>query len=139
MNENNDVNFKLITTSTYKSTQWSYLKCPADLNWAIDNSIVQISFEIFIQMFIIWISYLNCYNLDFDLPWFFASKPSSLLVAHSAAWHFTIDTIGTRVAKCHGYGGYIRVKKWEGWGKKYERTCNLSILGSIWVYFSNSY
>ena len=25
-----------------------------------------------------------------------------------------------RVAKCHGYGGYIRVKKLEGWGKKSE-------------------
>ena len=27
-----------------------------------------------------------------------------------------------RVAKCHGYGGYIRVKKLEGWGKKSGRT-----------------
>ena len=26
-----------------------------------------------------------------------------------------------RVAKCHGYGGYIRVKKLEGWGKKFGR------------------
>ena len=26
-----------------------------------------------------------------------------------------------RVAKCHGYGGYIRVKKMEGWGKKSGR------------------
>ena len=26
-----------------------------------------------------------------------------------------------RVAKCHGYGGYIRVKKFEGWGKKFGR------------------
>ena len=25
---------------------------------------------------------------------------------------------GGRVVKCHGYGGYIRVKKLEGWGKK---------------------
>ena len=24
----------------------------------------------------------------------------------------------TRAAKCHGYGGYIRVKKSKGWGKK---------------------
>ena len=27
-----------------------------------------------------------------------------------------VDLFG-RVAKCHGYGGYIRVKKLEGWGK----------------------
>ena len=27
----------------------------------------------------------------------------------------------SRVAKCHGYGGYIRVKKLEGWGKKSGR------------------
>ena len=26
-----------------------------------------------------------------------------------------------RVVKCHGYGGYIRVKKLEGWGKKSGR------------------
>ena len=26
-----------------------------------------------------------------------------------------------RVAKCHGYGGYIRVKILEGWGKKSVR------------------
>ena len=28
---------------------------------------------------------------------------------------------GGRVAKCHGYGEYIRVKKFEGWGKKSGR------------------
>ena len=27
----------------------------------------------------------------------------------------------SRVAKCHGYGGYIRVKKLECWGKKSGR------------------
>ena len=27
-----------------------------------------------------------------------------------------------RVAKCHGYRGYIRVKKLEDWGKKSGRT-----------------
>ena len=27
----------------------------------------------------------------------------------------------TRVAKCHRYGRYIRVKKLEGWGKKSGR------------------
>ena len=27
-----------------------------------------------------------------------------------------------RVAKCHGYCGYIRVKKLAGWGKKSGRT-----------------
>ena len=31
------------------------------------------------------------------------------------------EILGSRVAKCHGYGGYIRVKKWEGWGKKSGR------------------
>ena len=30
--------------------------------------------------------------------------------------------IEIRVAKCHGYGEYICVKKWEGWGKKFGRT-----------------
>ena len=32
------------------------------------------------------------------------------------------DILGIiRVAKCHGYGGYIRVRKLEGWGKKSGR------------------
>ena len=32
----------------------------------------------------------------------------------------------SRVAKCHGYGGYIRVKKLEGWGKKSGGTRSLA-------------
>ena len=36
-----------------------------------------------------------------------------------------------RVAKCHGYGGYIRVKKLEGWGKKSGRKTVLQ----NWVFF----
>ena len=32
----------------------------------------------------------------------------------------------SRVAKCQGYGGYIRVKKLEGWGKKSGRTHSFS-------------
>ena len=34
-----------------------------------------------------------------------------------------------RVAKCHGYDGYIRVKIFRGWGKKSERTHNVTKLG----------
>ena len=36
-----------------------------------------------------------------------------------------------RVAKCHGYGGYIRVKKLEGWGKKFGRMFTLAKSGDI--------
>ena len=36
--------------------------------------------------------------------------------------HFTdFRPTHIRVAKCHGYGGYIRVKKLKGWGKKSGR------------------
>ena len=31
-----------------------------------------------------------------------------------------------RVAKCHGYDGYIRVKNCVGWTKKFGRTCNFA-------------
>ena len=31
---------------------------------------------------------------------------------------------GRRLAKCHGYDGYIRVKIFAGWAKKFGRTCN---------------
>ena len=34
-----------------------------------------------------------------------------------------------RVAKCHGYDGSIRVKISRGWGKKSERTHNMTKLG----------
>ena len=31
-----------------------------------------------------------------------------------------------RVAKCHGYDGYIRVKVFGSWGKKFGRTQNFA-------------
>ena len=31
-----------------------------------------------------------------------------------------------RVAKCHGYDGYIRVKIFAGWGKKSGKRCNMA-------------
>ena len=34
-----------------------------------------------------------------------------------------------RVAKCHEYDGYIRVKIFRGWGKKSERTHNMAKRG----------
>ena len=34
-----------------------------------------------------------------------------------------------RVAKCHGYDGYIRVKIFRGWGKKSKRIHNVTKLG----------
>ena len=33
-----------------------------------------------------------------------------------------------RVAKCHGYDGYIRVKKLASWGKKFGVISGLTIL-----------
>ena len=45
-----------------------------------------------------------------------------------------------RVAKCQGYWGYIRVKMFAGWGKKFERTCNFaksSLFGKIYASFSS--
>jgi hypothetical protein len=45
-----------------------------------------------------------------------------------------------RVAKCQGYWGYIRVKMFAGWGKKFERRCNFeksSLFGKIYASFSS--
>ena len=47
---------------------------------------------------------------------FFDPQYDSLLGDNDITIH-----INSRVAKCHGYGGYIRVKTLEGWGKKSER------------------
>ena len=45
--------------------------------------------------------------------------------------HFVSTEIdgSIRVAKCHEYDGYIRVKVFRGWGKKSERTQNMTKLG----------
>ena len=42
----------------------------------------------------------------------------------------------SRVAKCHGYDGYIRVKIFAGWGKKFGRAyifAKSSLLGKIYT------
>ena len=48
-----------------------------------------------------------------------------------------------RVAKCHGYGGYIRLKKLEGWGKKSGRIYSFSqssiVLGKFEQLILNSF
>ena len=36
---------------------------------------------------------------------------------------------GDRVAKCHGYDEYICVRIFSGWGKKSERTHNMTESG----------
>ena len=41
---------------------------------------------------------------------------------HTDTGKDTHTHVDDRVAKCHGYGGYIRVKKLEGWGKNSGRT-----------------
>ena len=42
-----------------------------------------------------------------------------------------------RVAKCHGYDGYIRVKIFAGWGKKSGRAYNLAKLSQFWEDLNN--
>ena len=42
-------------------------------------------------------------------------------------------------AKCHGFGGLIRVKMFANWGKKFGRTYNFaksSLFGKIYASFS---
>ena len=38
----------------------------------------------------------------------------------------------SRVAKCHRHGGYIRVKKMEGWGKKFGRRQSFDKSSIVW-------
>ena len=42
-----------------------------------------------------------------------------------------------RVAKCHGYDGYIRVKIFRGWAKKSERKRNLANSSLFWEDLNN--
>ena len=48
--------------------------------------------------------------------------PSESLMDH-------LYQVTIRVAKSHGYDGYIRVKIFRGWGKKSEKTHNMTKLG----------
>ena len=45
----------------------------------------------------------------------------------------------SRLAKCHGYDGYIRVKIFAGWGTKSVRTRNLAKLSLFWEDLHNLY
>ena len=44
----------------------------------------------------------------------------------------TFTCMSTRVAKCHEYDKYIRVKIFAGWGKKSGRRCNLAKFSLFW-------
>ena len=48
-------------------------------------------------------------------------KLEALLMDCFKEMWMTLAHISNRVAKCHGYGGYIRVKRLEGWGKESGR------------------
>ena len=51
-----------------------------------------------------------------------------------------MNEIGNRVAKCHGYDGYIRVKILAGWGKSLgEQTIwqNQAFFGVQQLFFTN--
>ena len=60
----------------------------------------------------------------------FMRRLSSLsMVSHFISFLFLMSLmtfIHSRVAKSHGYNGYIRVKIFAGWGKKSGRRCNLA-------------
>ena len=53
------------------------------------------------------------------------------------AVHRQCSRVYVRVAKCHGYGGYIRVKILAGWGKKSGRKTVLQKQVLFWVNLSN--
>ena len=46
--------------------------------------------------------------------------------------HTTYPWQSDRVAKCHGYDGYIRVRIFAGWGKKSGTRYNLAKLSLLW-------
>ena len=46
--------------------------------------------------------------------------------------HFPLDLVIIRVAKCHGYGGCIRVKKLPSWGKKFGKTKKIAKTSHFW-------
>ena len=63
----------------------------------------------------------------------------SAIVGFSFLWRkaHCIGGFLFRVAKCHEYGGYIRVKKLEGWGKMSGRIHTFAT-SSIVLTFCNS-
>ena len=64
----------------------------------------------------------------------FVDKPARLIVRLLFGFdklNQSTNSETARVGKCHGYGGYIRVKKLEGWGKKFGRTFSLAKPGNV--------
>ena len=55
------------------------------------------------------------------------SMPFNWLASLSARFFFA--PVNTRVAKCHGYDGYNRVKILTGWGKSLGEHANLAFWG----------
>ena len=47
-------------------------------------------------------------------------------------WSYSLSGFTSRVAKCHEYEEYIRVKIFAGWGKKSWRRCNLAKFSPFW-------
>ena len=78
------------------------------------------------------------------MPYFCASssqtEPYSVTTLAFMASTTVTTAESVRVAKSQGYWGYIRVKMFAGWGKKFGRTCNFaksSLFGKIYASFSS--
>ena len=72
----------------------------------------------------------KCAIFDIETKAGISNETLMSILYHNIAYFLTFFSEGpNRVAKCHGYGGYIRVKIFRGWGKKSERTHNVTKLG----------
>ena len=58
-------------------------------------------------------------------------KMTAFIIVRCSMHVIQCSDIFFRVAKCHGYGGYIRVKELEGWGKKSGRIYTFAKLGIV--------
>ena len=81
--------------------------------------------------------------LPFLAQLFLRGKPPSIAVCGTRQFS-KLKTclpkiLSPRVAKCHEYGGYIRVKKWKVGEKSLGEYTVLQIQPLFWVYLSNYY
>ena len=58
--------------------------------------------------------------------YWFSQVFCSFVFVFEYLFEFAFNPAFFRAAKCHGYGGYIRVKILEGWGKKSGRVHNFA-------------
>ena len=120
------IEFEYLTTQAAQSgVDWCQAWCDSKSQQALQLDDISISWENTKHRF------FGCLSF----PWIYMKRGksrnlSSSLFGFSSCWANRIDWIAVRLAKCHGFGGLIRVNFLEVWGKFVESVISVF---DVWV------